>query len=377
MQQMAMSWLVYRLTNSAVLLGVAGFAGQIPSLIFSPFAGIVADRYNKFRILMLCNILFMIQALLLATLIFTKNISINGILFMAFFQGVIIAFEAPARHAFLPLMIDERSDLKNAISLNSASFHGSRLIGPSLGGIIVAFWGEESCFFINGVSYTAVIAAMFFMKIKFTPSVIEDKKILSYLREGIYYSYRNESIKNMLLLITCISLFAMPYVIMMPIIAKDVLHGDAKTLGWLMGGAGFGAFSGALYLASLRESKTFVNIISIAPAIFSAGIIATAFSENFFITTVFLMFCSFGIMSSMSSSNTILMSIVEDSKRGRVMSLYTLAFIGIIPFGNLFAGFIASHAGPKNTLIMLGSLSFLSTLYFFRKIQRIKNTNLL
>ena len=354
MQSVAMSWLVYRLTNSAMMLGVIGFVNQIPAFILSPIAGVYADRWNRRSMLICTQALLMLQSLTLAALVLSGAVAVWHLLALAFFSGLVNAFDAPARQSFVFDMIEQKEDLGNAIALNSAIFNGSRLIGPSLAGIIIAATGEGICFLINGLSYLAIIAALRAMTITPKEHTVQKTPVLQELREGFSYVYNHVPIRSLLLLVALVSLVGMPYVVLMPIFAKEILRGGPSTLGFLMAGSGIGALTGALFLASRRDFSGTGRLIPIAAAIFGAGLIAFSFSRIFIYSFMLLMMSGFGLMVQMALSNTRLQTTVDDDKRGRVMSFYTMAFMGMAPFGSLLAGGLAHRIGTPNTLLLGG-----------------------
>jgi MFS family permease len=354
MQSIAMSWLIYRLTNSAMLLGLIGFVNQIPAFILSPIAGVYADRWNR-RFMLICTQgLLMLQALTLAFLVLSGMVAVWHLLALAFFSGLVNAFDAPARQSFVVDMIEQKEDLGNAIALNSAIFNGSRLIGPSLAGILIAATGEGVCFLLNGLSYIAIIAALRAMSITPKAHAVQKAHVLMDLKDGFSYVYNHIPIRSLLLLVALVSLVGMPYVVLMPIIAKEVLQGGPSTLGFLMAGSGIGALTGALTLASRRDYSGAGRLIPIAAAIFGTGLIAFSFSRVFIYSFMLMMMSGFGLMVQMALSNTSLQTTVDDDKRGRVMSFYTMAFMGMAPFGSLLAGVLAHRIGAPNTLLLGG-----------------------
>ncbi len=375
MQQMAISWLTYRITNSVFMLGLVGFLGQIPSLFFMPFAGVFADRYSRHRILIITQALEMAQAFVLAALIMSGVVSIWHIIILTVFLGIVIAFDAPARHAFVVEMVSKKEDLSNAIALNSLVFNAARLIGPSIAGILVALMGEGMCFLINGVSYIAVILALLSMSI--APRMIKEKNkpIIQGLKEGISYTLNNPTIKAIMLVTALISLVGMSYVVLMPVFAKDVLGGDSGTLGYLMGASGLGALLGALYLASRKSIKGLGRISFFTANIFGIGIIAFSFSRVLWISMLILIFTGFGMMAQMASNNTVLQTIVHDDKRGRVMSIFMVAFMGVVPFGSLLAGSMAHAFGAPHTLLILGIVCILGSFALVRRIDIVKEAH--
>jgi MFS family permease len=366
MQQVAMSWLVYKMTNSAFMLGVVGFASQIPTFILSPFTGVIADRHNRHRILLFTQTLAMLQAFILAFLTLTGNIAVWHIIVMGIFLGGINSFDIPARHSFILQMIKEKENLGNAIALNSMMFNFARLIGPSIAGVLIAIAGEGICFFINAISYLAVIGSLLAMdqEVKIRKDKKEDYDIFKDLKEGFNYAFRFQPIRAILLLLGIISLMGMSYAVLMPVFARDILGGGPHTLGFLMAAVGLGALAGTVYLASRKRVVTIGNMLPVSAGIFGLSITAFSFSHNMWVSLSLLFISGFGIMVQMASSNTILQTIVDDDKRGRVMSFYTMAFMGMAPLGSLLAGGMATRFGATNTLIISGLCCIIAAVIF-------------
>ncbi len=354
MQSIALSWLVYRLSNSAILLGVIGFVSQIPSFILSPLAGVYADRWNRRYMLICTQALLMLQSLTLAALVLGGVVAVWHLIALALFSGIVNAFDAPARQSFVIDMIEQKEDLGNAIALNSAIFNGSRLIGPSLAGIIIAATGEGICFLINGLTYLAIIAALMAMHINPKEHLVQNTPVLQELKDGFSYVYNHIPIRSLLILVAIVSLVGMPYIVLMPIFAKEILRGGPSTLGFLMASSGVGALTGAIFLASRRDFKGTGRLIPVAAIIFGTGLIAFSFSRVFIYSCALMLMTGFGLMVQMALSNTSLQTIVDDDKRGRVMSFYTMAFMGMAPFGSLLAGSLAHRIGAPETLLLGG-----------------------
>ncbi len=356
MTRVATSWLVYRLTHSALLLGVIGFAGQIPTFLLGPLAGVWVDRWNRHRTLVVTQILSMLQSFALAFLALKQIITVGDILWLSLAQGVINAFDMPARQAFVVEMVENREDLGNAIALNSSMVNAARLLGPSTAGVIIAAFGEGYCFLIDGFSYIAVIASLLMMQLKTTARTRLQKAVLQELREGWSYATRSLPIRSLLLLLAMVSLVGMPYTVLMPIFAAQVLHGGAHTLGFLMGASGVGALAGAVFLAARRSVLGLGRIVPISAATFGAGLICFGFSRVLWLSLLLMLFVGGAMMVQMAASNTILQTIVEDDKRGRVMSFYSMAFLGMAPFGSLLAGTLATKIGAPRTVMLTGSV---------------------
>jgi MFS family permease len=367
MQQVAMSWLVYRITNSALLLGLVGFISQIPHLFISPFAGVLVDRFNRHRILIITQILSTIQAAILAVLVMTNSIQIWHILSLGLFLGIVNAVDAPTRQSFVVHMVDKK-DLGNAIALNSAMFNGARLVGPTLAGVAIAAFGEGLCFLLNAVSFLAVIWALMLMDMPVFQSDKNNAHLLEDLKEGARYTFGSTTIRAILIQVSSMSLIGMSYVVLMPIFARDVLRGGPETLGLLVAGVGIGALFGALLLASRKETVGLLKMIGIASMTFSGALIAFSFSRWFPLSMTISLFLGFGMMSQMVSCNTVIQTIVEDDKRGRVMSFYTMSFMGISPFGALIMGSMASRLGAPLSAMIGGLCCLLIASFYLRRL---------
>ena len=372
MQRVAMSWLVYHLTDSEFLLGLVSFLGLIPVFVLSPFAGVLADRLPRLQLLIATQALAMLQALLLATLVITGHIRIGHLMMLAAFLGLINAFDTPIRQAFTAEMIEKKEDLGNAIALNSAMFNGARMVGPTLAGLLIALFGEGFCFLLNGLSYLAVLAALLRMRIPPTVKKVHNKKLLKGLQEGFFYSFGFAPIKAVLVLLMAVSIMGMPYLVLMPVFAKDILHGGSRTLGFLMGAAGAGALCGAVYLAQRKTVAGLERVIPMMVGIFSLGLIGFALSRQLWLSLMLLFIVGFGLMVQMASSNTILQTIVDDDKRGRVMSFYVMGVMGTTPIGSLLAGAVADRLGTPETLIIGGVCCLAGALLFTLKLRAIR-----
>jgi MFS family permease len=373
MTRIATSWLVYRLTGSALLLGVVGFAGQIPSFIFAPFAGVLVDRWNRHKLLVATQVLAMLQSLALAVLALTGLIKIWHVIALSIFQGVINAFDMPARQAFVVEMVERREDLPNAIALNSSMVNAARLLGPSIGGVVIAAVGEGWCFMIDGVSYLAVIASLLAMNI--TPRANRAKKgvnMLAQLREGWRYAAGFAPIRKVLMLLALVSLVGMPYTVLMPVFANEILRGGPNTLGLLMAASGVGALCGAMLLAARRSVLGLGKYIPLTAAAFGAGLIAFSFSRVIWLSLPLMVLTGLGFMVQMAASNTVLQTIVEEDKRGRVMSFYTMAFMGTAPFGSLLAGSLAERIGAPRTLMFGGIGCIVGAIWFATSLPKLR-----
>jgi MFS family permease len=350
------------------LLGVVGFSSQICSFFFSPFAGVLSDRWNRHHILVVTQSLAMIQAFILAFLTLTGLITIHHIVLLAIFLGLVNGFDMPTRQAFVVEMVERREDLGNAIALNSLLFNGARLVGPSIAGILISILGEGMCFLLNGVSFLAVIFALLAMKMRPEDREHEKTQILKGLKEGFTYAFGFVPIRSILFLLGWISLVGMANTTLMPVFARDILHGGPQTYGFLMAAMGVGAAVGAIYLASRESVLGLGRLIAIASGIFGIGLIAFSLFHLFWLSLFLLLLTGFGMMIQMASSNTVLQTIVDDDKRGRMMSLYVMAFMGAGPFGSLLGGSLASMIGVPTTLMLGGASCILGSFLFTKKL---------
>jgi len=372
MQMVAIGWLVYHLTNSALLLGLVGFFSQIPSFVLTPFTGVFVDRWNRHRILVITQTLSMIQAFALAFLTLTGTINILSIILLSLSLGLINAFDMPARQSFVIEMVEKKEDLPNAIALNSSLVNVARFIGPAVAGLLVAAVGEGFCFLINGISYVAVIIALLAMKVNKITKKVSINNIPKEIKEGFKYSFGFAPIRSILLLLGLVSLVGMPYTVLMPIFAKDILHGGAHTLGFLMAAAGIGALVGGIYLASRKSVLGLVKILTFATGIFGLGLIIFAFSKNLYFSLSMMLVSGFGMLLQIAASNTLLQTITEDDKRGRVMSFFAMAFMGMSPFGNLIAGAMADKIGAPNTVLISGVICIIGAIIFLTRLPSLR-----
>jgi len=373
MTRIATSWLVYKLTGSALLLGVVGFAGQIPSFVLAPFAGVLVDRWSRHRVLVVTQILAMLQSAALAILDLTGTIQIWHIIALAVCQGLINAFDMPARQSFVVEMVTDRNDLPNAIALNSTLINGSRLIGPSIGGVIIAWVGEGWCFAIDAVSYIAVIGSLLAMTLT-AAEVLPQKSrnMFQQLREGFSYVAHFQPIRNILLLLAFVSLVGFPYTVLMPVFANEILHGGPNLLGMLMGASGIGAVIGAGFLAARRSVLGLGRFIPGMAALFGLGLVAFSFSKVAWVSLLLMVVTGLGFMVQTAVSNTLIQTIVDEDKRGRVMSFYTMAFMGTAPFGSLIAGYVADRIGAPHTLLIGGIGCVIGAALFYRALPRLR-----
>jgi MFS family permease len=368
MQLVAVNWLVYRLTHSAFMLGLVGFSSRIPAFLFTPLAGVFVDRWNRHRILVGTQVLSMIQALILALLVLTGTIAVWQIIFLSIVLGLVNAFDIPVRQAFVVDMIERREDLGNAIALNSSLVNGARLVGPSIAGVLIATLGEGICFLMNGLSFLAVIAALLAMTVRSEKKAVLRTPVWRGLEEGFRYAFGFAPIRAVLLLLALVSLMGMPYAVLMPIFAAKILQGGPQTLGFLLGASGIGALTGAIFLASRNNVLGLGRIIVIASSFFGLGLIGFSLSRIFWLSLLLMGLTGFGMMVQMTSSNTVLQTLVDEDKRGRVMSFYAMAFMGMVPFGSLLAGGLANTIGAPNTVLAGGIMCILGSLIFMKKL---------
>ena len=372
MTRIATSWLVYRLTGSALLLGTVSFAGQIPTFLFAPFAGVWVDRLDRRQVLVWTQTLSMVQSFALAALTLSHHIAIHWILALSVMQGIVNAFDMPGRQAFMVKMVEDRRDLSNAIAINSSMVNVARLIGPSLAGILIAVTSEGWCFLIDGISYIAVIASLLMMRLHAPVMERRTTSTLTELKAGWTYVSEFVPVRTILLLFAVISLMGMPFVVLMPIFAARVLHGGPHTLGFLMGAMGVGALVSALSLAARKSVLGLVRMIPIAAAVFGLGLIGFGLSRVFWLSMIMVLIAGMGMMQGMAGSNTIIQTIVSEDKRGRVMSYYTMAFVGMAPFGSLLAGTLAHAVGAPWTVIANGSAVLLGAAWFATQLPAVR-----
>jgi len=370
-QNIAMGWLVYRLTGSALLLGTIAFALQIPSLLITPFAGVLADRWDRRKVITLTQIMSMLVAFILAWLTLAELITVAWIIFLALFNGVILAFDTPFRQSFVPDIITRREDLSNAIALNSSLYNLARFIGPPIGGLLIALVGEGWCFFINGVSFLAVIIALMAMRIQKVVRPQRFGSIFSQLREGIRYAWNFRAIRYLITLVALSSFFGLPFQALMPLFAAEILGGDSQMLGILTGALGAGALAGAFFLAARKNIRSIPVITFRTALMFALGLSVFALSSYTTLSIIALVFTGFGMIVHFNSTNTLIQSIADEDKRGRVVSLYSLTFMGITPLGSLLAGAIAEYIGVPFTVFFFSLICISSALLFGTRVRTV------
>jgi MFS family permease len=363
MQNVAQSWLVYRLTGSSALLGMVGFAGQFPVFLISPLGGLIADRHSRHRTVVATQTSAMLLAFVFAALTLTGSIRVWQIFVLAALLGIVNAFDIPARQAFLVEMVG-REDLINAIALNSSMFNGARIIGPAVAGILVAAIGEGWCFFVNGVSYIAVIAGLLLMTLAPATARVHEGSAISHIVEGFRFVAHAAPIRALLLLLGLVSITGMPYAVLMPIFADKIFQAGARGLGILMGFSGVGALMGALMLASRREVKGLGRWVSISCGVFGVSLIAFACTRWFWLGAASLVPVGFAMMTQMGASNTLIQTMTPDRLRGRVMSVYSMMFMGMAPVGALVAGVAAQRFGAPFTVGTGGLIAIAGSVVF-------------
>ena len=372
MTRIATSWLVYRLTGSAALLGIVSFCGQIPLFFLAPLAGVWVERWDRHRTLVVTQILSMLQSFALAGLALGGIITVWDIVWLALAQGLINAFDMPARQTFVIQMVENREDLGNAIALNSSMVNSARLFGPAIGGVVIAAVGEGYCFLLDGLSYVAVIVSLLAMRIPAAGLRGKPRKVWHELLEGWHYVAESKAIHSILLLLALVSLVGMPYSVLMPVFASRILHGGPHTLGFLMAASGVGALAGAVALAMRKSVVGLGRRLVWSAVLFGVSLVGFALSHWLWLSLLLLPLAGFGMMHQMAASNTILQTIVQDEKRGRVMAYYSMAFQGMVPFGSLLAGTLAARIGAPATLVIGGACTVAGAAWFARRLPEIR-----
>jgi MFS family permease len=372
MTRIATSWLVYRLTKSALLLGTVGFAGQIPTFLLAPIAGVIVDRIDRRKVLVWTQTLAMVQSLALAWLTLSHRINIAEILALSAMQGVINAFDMPGRQSFMVKMVEDRADLSNAIAINSSMVNTARLIGPSLAGLLIAATNEGWCFLVDGFSYIAVIASLLMMRIPPDDLQRATTSMIVQLKEGWTYVTGSVPIRSILGLFALLSLMGWPFMVLMPVFAGQILRGGAHALGFLMGAVGVGSLVSALSMVMRRSVRGLTKIIPIAASVFGIGLICFGLSHVLWLSMLMMLVTGFGMMQGLTGSNTIIQTLVDENMRGRVMSYYTMAFVGMAPFGSLLAGALAHAIGAPRTVIVSGVACILGSIWFTSRLPAIR-----
>jgi len=373
MTRIATSWLVYRLTDSPVLLGIVSFTGQVPAFFLGPIAGVWVDRWDRHRVLVCTQVLSMLQSFALAALALAHIITIWEIILLALAQGLINTFDMPARQAFVIQMVGKREDLGNAIALNSSMVNASRLIGPAIAGGVIAYAGEGYCFLVDGISYIAVIVSLLLMHITVAQArAPRGPRVWQELHEGWRYVVDSVPIRSILSMLALMSLVGMPYTVLMPIVASDILHGGAHTLGFLMAASGVGALASAISLVMRKTVLGLGKMIAVSSALFGVSLAGLALSRWLWLSLLLMPLTGFGMMQQMAASNTILQTIVHDEKRGRVMAFYSVSLLGMAPFGSLVAGALAARFGAPATLASGGIFCVIGSIWFARRLPAIR-----
>jgi MFS family permease len=364
MQNIALSWLVYRLTGSVFLLGLIGFTSQIPTFILAPVTGVLTDRYSKLRIMTLAQSGFMVLALIMTILVLFNVITVWQIIFLSVLSGIISAFDAPARQSLVIELLDDQKHLSNAIALNSAIFNGARLVGPAIAGIIITVAGEGICFLLNTISFVAVIAALVSIKIPYKKPVARSVSFMENFMEGFRYTFRSYPIRTLIILLTIISLFGISYIVLLPAYASKILNGGSDTLGYLMSSMGAGALMAAIYMAARKTVFGLGKLLSVSVIMLGTTVIIASLSGSFFVSSVLFFFAGISMILSLASINTMIQTITHEDKRGRVMSFYAMALMGASPIGNLIAGSVAGKAGILKALLICGILTLGAGIWF-------------
>jgi MFS family permease len=372
MQQVAVGWLVYRLTGSPFLLGLVAFMAQAPTFVLSPIAGVAADRFDKHKLVIATQALMMLQAAILAVLVLTETVAVWHIVLLMGVLGCLSGFDIPARQSYLLELVGSRADLPNAIALNSSVFNAARLVGPAIAGFVVSAAGEGICILLNAVSYVAVLAALMAIRPGARAAPPVTGAMFARIREGFRYAFGFAPIRTILTMVAVVSVVAVPFTVLLPVVATDVLGGGARTLGFLMSATGLGALAGALYLASRKTVRGLGRVIAVSAVIFGGALIAVSLSRSTPLSMAFLAVAGFGMMSQMASSNTVLQTLVDDDKRGRVMSLYSMSYIGMAPLGSLLAGGLAARVGAPLTIAIGGILCIGAALLFGQRLPALR-----
>ena len=376
MQKTAVSWVIYEKTHSNFMLGLTLFASLFPSFVFSFLGGVAADRYNRYKLLLLTQVASMLQAVLLTLLIFFKDYSVWEIIALSAMLGIINAFDVPARQSLVYEMVENKADLPNALALNSSMVNLSRLIGPGLAGLALEKFGEDICFGLNAFSFIAVIGSLLMMRLPKFTAAAHPKNIFGELKEGFQYIRKTPSISYVLMMLALISLFVLPFSTLIPVYAKDIFKGTASTFGVIDSVIGLGAFSGAIFLASLKPGRNLRRILAISTLIFGAGLVLFSHSTYYPVALVFAAISGFGMMSQITISNTLIQTTVDPAMRGRVISFYAMAFFGMQPLGGLLIGTLSQLIGTPDTVMIQGFITLLIGFLLFRFLRKAKEKRL-
>ncbi len=372
MQDIAINWLIYQLTGSALLLGTVTFCSKIPGFILGPVAGLLVDRFSRHKIIVFTQVISMLQALVMAVLVLYNRIEVWHVMALGTLLGCVQAFDMPARHAFIVDMVDDREDMNNAIALNSIIINVARLVGPSIAGILIAVVGEGICFLLNAGSFIAVIAALLAMKIRPRPMEPSRHSLGRELCEGFTYAYHFLPIRYLFFLLWVISFLGMPYIVFMPIFADQVLGGGSYVLGFLFSATGLGAVCGASFLAARSHVAGLENVVPVAAGLFGLALVVFSQNTSIWLALGIMFFAGIGMIMHSIATNTLLQTVVDDDKRGRVMSMYSMAFQGLTPLGSLLAGFLAERIGAPATECIFGSICLLGAIAFYNWLPKMK-----
>ena len=372
MTRLATSWLVWRLTHSGLMLGVVGFAGLIMTFVLAPFAGVLIERMDRRKLLVWTQALAAVQSLALAGLTLAGVITIHEVIALSVMQGLINAFDMPGRQSFLVQMVQERADLGNAIAINSSMVNAARLVGPALAGLVIAWVGEGWCFAIDGLSYFAVIASLLMMRVKRAQMQRATLSLLEQMKEGWAYVSTFRPVRTILLLFALLSLMGWPFMVLLPIFAASVLHGGPHTLGFLTGASGVGALISAASLAVRKNARGLTTMIQLSAGLFGLGLILFGVSHVLWLSMAMLLVVGFGMMQSASAANTVIQTLVPEGMRSRVMSYYTMAFVGMAPFGSLLAGGLAHWIGAPRTVMVTGSMCIAGAAWFTVELPKVR-----
>jgi MFS family permease len=374
MQRVALPWLVYRLTDSPFMLGLVGFTNQVPGLVIAPVAGVVIDRLDRRKVILATQALAMVQAFTLAGLYYAGKLEVWNIIVLGMLLGIVNAFDIPARQSFVVRMVERREDLGNAIALNSSMVHAARLIGPTIAGIIIAATSEGVCLLVNGMSFAFVIVSLLMMRVAPDRFRRTRSRVLQEFRTGFRCAFGSRFIRPILLLVALVALMAMPYAVLLPVFAREVVHGGPRTFGFLMAASGSGALTGALYLASRRGAVGLGRLIPSAAALFGLFLVAFSLSRSLPLSLVLLFCVGACQILTMASSNTVIQTICDEDKRGRVMSFYVMCFMGTVPLGNLLAGTLADRLGAPGAVMLCGTICALASVLLWRSLASVEPT---
>ncbi len=370
MQKTAVSWVVYSLTHSKFMLGATLFATMFPSFLFSFIGGVVSDRYNRYKVLLTTQVISMIQATLLTFVIFSGHYNIAGIIALSVLLGIVNAFDVPARQSLVYEMVNDKKDLPNALALNSSMVNLSRLIGPGIAGLVIEKLGDTVCFGLNAISFVAVISSLLLMKLPQYKAKPHTKNVIAELKEGFDYLKHSPEISFVISMLGFVSLLVLPFSTLIPVYAKDIYHGTATTFGVIDSVIGLGAFTGAIFLASLRPGRNLHKILAVNTLVFGTGLVLFSHASFYLLALLSVGVGAFGMMSQITITNTLVQTSVDPAMRGRVISLYAMAFFGMQPLGGLLVGFVSQQIGVQDTVLAEGIIALIAGLLHFRFLHR-------